>query len=515
MKVTEVFAGRKRILCSTAEKSASEKRAIAALERAGFRAGQSDIEPLVLSDCSETYRVTGPTGAAVLKMMPPPVCAISARVQRFLELRGIELPAILWSDFQLGAIVYEDAGNSSCPASSDEAELFAIARYLAKLHAACRIPREQAAMQFPDLAAGGVPLACELAAQIVHNSTGLQRSLRRQVVDAACVLADWIEREECVLIVSDIKREHFRFRDGRPVLLDLEFCSFADVPPANLATLLGFPGQFWPPLSDALKERVLIHYAAAVRELTGKAIDLDRLRRSVAAAECLLSLRLTREGAPAGGMIRERPLRVSASSGFSVESELGRACFEMLTSRLQRPDCLRVADLGCGEGIALAHMRESWPQHHCFGLDLMPGSEARPCVLADAKLLPFPDLSLDIALAVQLLQYVRDKLAFLAEVYRALKPGGLAVFAMTEHFLPQSGFDPPLSLVMESSHPPEAFQCYAQRRVGRRLVTSFALIRVSDDLQFRWTYTGAKPFQMNGDTLPYLQSQYQPRPSSD
>ncbi len=99
----------------------------------------------------------------------------------------------------------------------------------------------------------------------------------------------------------------------------------------------------------------------------------------------------------------------------------------------------RVLDVGCGPGFYCAELLdEVGPEGSIVGLDSsapMLALAARRCEgrrnvgfdEADATSLPVADASFDAAVCVQVLEYVPDVLAAVAELYRALQPGGRAV----------------------------------------------------------------------------------------
>lgn len=99
----------------------------------------------------------------------------------------------------------------------------------------------------------------------------------------------------------------------------------------------------------------------------------------------------------------------------------------------------RVLDLGCGPGFyCLELLQEVGPDGYVVGLDSSPQMLAlaeRRCQghdnvelhEADATSLPVEDESFDAALTVQVLEYVADVPAALAELRRALRPEGRIV----------------------------------------------------------------------------------------
>jgi arsenite methyltransferase len=99
----------------------------------------------------------------------------------------------------------------------------------------------------------------------------------------------------------------------------------------------------------------------------------------------------------------------------------------------------RVLDIGCGPGFYCAELvAEVGAKGSVVGVDgsaSMLALAARRCEgaenvefqEADATSLPVPDSSVDRALSVQVLEYIAEPDAVLAEIYRALHPGGRIV----------------------------------------------------------------------------------------
>lgn len=89
----------------------------------------------------------------------------------------------------------------------------------------------------------------------------------------------------------------------------------------------------------------------------------------------------------------------------------------------------RALDLGAGQG-ALSHALKL-RGFDVTAADINTGQFRAPGVLC-AKLdlnkpLPFPDGDFDLVMAVEVLEHLESPRAFLREVYRVLRPGGLAV----------------------------------------------------------------------------------------
>ena len=99
----------------------------------------------------------------------------------------------------------------------------------------------------------------------------------------------------------------------------------------------------------------------------------------------------------------------------------------------------RILDVGCGPGFYCAELvEEVGPDGSILGVDSSPQMLAlaeRRCEAHDnvafaegaATALPVEDEAFDAALCVQVLEYMPDVPAVLAELHRALRPGGRVV----------------------------------------------------------------------------------------
>jgi SAM-dependent methyltransferase len=512
----------KRRRLSRVELRAARTHARAVLALAGWASGTCRLTPLSVSDLTQTYRVRAAGVSSILKMLPPSMAVSALQAQALLSARGIALPAVLWSDADRGAILYEDLGSAGLATAPNPDELERVVAYLARLHAAGVVEPAAAAEIVPAIAAHGWPTPAELAGRLLMQLRAETPAARRSLLDIAVTLAAWIG-DRPRIVVGDVKREHFRFRGGMPVLTDFELVTAWDVIPSNLATLLAFPGQFQPPIDEPLRRRLLQRYADEHDRLEHTTTDVERLDCAVRCAETLIGISVAAvadldpcaaPSSDAGAarppwMIRDRGLFTAASGLLSIEHELGPDLFDLLRSRLNVPHSLRILDLGCGDGKALAQIAYHWPQHRVVGLDRTIGSWRSRRVLGDAQALPVRSGSIDLLYGVQVLQYLPDKVACLADVHRVLAPGGLALFAMTEHFDGASAFVPPLVDMARSWSPGGVVRALAERRLGSRRVLTFALGRGLTDLVAVQRLVGVQEHSPGTvDPHPYLQSLY-------
>jgi SAM-dependent methyltransferase len=97
----------------------------------------------------------------------------------------------------------------------------------------------------------------------------------------------------------------------------------------------------------------------------------------------------------------------------------------------------RVADVGAGRGHFSYLMGEFLrskgiePRDHVFPCDLIPesfeyGTLECQRIHGDGRL-PFADASLDAAISIEVIEHVEDQFAFLRELARVVKPGGLVI----------------------------------------------------------------------------------------
>lgn len=116
--------------------------------------------------------------------------------------------------------------------------------------------------------------------------------------------------------------------------------------------------------------------------------------------------------------------------------------FDLILMQLPQHHRTQILDVGCGTGCNIQKLN-SHGYNNVIGLDISQAAlrfcqtqNVKKTVCGDVILLPFPDNSFDMSLALDLIEYVQDDLAALKELARILKPGGsLVIFAPAYKFL--------------------------------------------------------------------------------
>lgn len=115
---------------------------------------------------------------------------------------------------------------------------------------------------------------------------------------------------------------------------------------------------------------------------------------------------------------------VTSHGGFNASWQRHLACYALTAPFLGDGT---VMDLGCGTGHARGHLEP----HPSVGVDLDRGAlvgQGRPTVRADMRALPFRRGGFGAVACIHAIEHVPDPERVVAEVSKAVQPGGTAVF---------------------------------------------------------------------------------------
>jgi len=117
----------------------------------------------------------------------------------------------------------------------------------------------------------------------------------------------------------------------------------------------------------------------------------------------------------------------------------------------------KVLEIGCGRGFYLKTLKSIWPDLKVTGIDLNQkyldkarnflGNLSVQLIKADATALPFDNKTFDRVIASEVLEHILDDKKAIAEMYRVLKPGGIAMVTVPNKNYPL--FWDPLNWILE------------------------------------------------------------------
>lgn len=92
---------------------------------------------------------------------------------------------------------------------------------------------------------------------------------------------------------------------------------------------------------------------------------------------------------------------------------------------------IKILDTGCGTGMLLKELEALGV---CYGIDISQRAVdfckqrgIGNILIADAANIPYPDNTFDVALALDVIEHIKDDEEALKEIYRVLKPQGMAI----------------------------------------------------------------------------------------
>jgi SAM-dependent methyltransferase len=197
------------------------------------------------------------------------------------------------------------------------------------------------------------------------------------------------------------------------------------------------------------------------------------------------------------------------------EKEAGADHFIDIASREQAVEGLRFAgradgvvlEVGISSGYLLPMLRQAYPDGLVIGADLQRDVSASfhrrdpsfPLMQFDLTACPLPDASVDVFVALNVLEHIQDDAQAMREIYRILKPGGIAILevpagawlfdiydSMLNHYrrYSMSGL---LRLVRQAG-----LQPLWRSHLGFFLFPGFAAVKLLNRLQYREDPAGAR-----------------------
>jgi SAM-dependent methyltransferase len=148
-----------------------------------------------------------------------------------------------------------------------------------------------------------------------------------------------------------------------------------------------------------------------------------------------------------------------------------------LLSELPGPAPTFALDLGCGDGNTLPLLRERWPELPVLGADLDPaaleaarGAPYVGLVVADAHRLPLRAASVEFVWCCATLGLLTDARRALAELARALRPGGRAlIVTATQRWVLRLHWPPELRSTLGGARPEPWAAPICDAEIGREL----------------------------------------------
>lgn len=94
-----------------------------------------------------------------------------------------------------------------------------------------------------------------------------------------------------------------------------------------------------------------------------------------------------------------------------------------------------ILEIGCSSGFMLAKMQKAFPKANLIGADVVHEPLIRlsnslpdiPIMRFDLVNCPFPDNCIDVVVMLNVLEHIEDDLTAIRQIYRILKPGGVAI----------------------------------------------------------------------------------------
>jgi ubiquinone/menaquinone biosynthesis C-methylase UbiE len=190
-----------------------------------------------------------------------------------------------------------------------------------------------------------------------------------------------------------------------------------------------------------------------------------------------------------------------------IERRLMRGFFAALSDALPREQPATVLEVGVGEGEISAKLRSRYPGSHIVGIDLHDESLAAEWqmrgfvgVYADIHRLPFPPMTFDLVMAIEVLEHVDDPAAALAELVRVSR--GRLVLSVPREPIWRVANMARGKYLADLGNTPGHVQHWSRRSFAALVESQLEVVSVSTP--FPWTMIEARPhgIRPNGSGLP-------------
>ena len=116
---------------------------------------------------------------------------------------------------------------------------------------------------------------------------------------------------------------------------------------------------------------------------------------------------------------------------------------DWLAGRLAGHEVRDALDVGAGDGVGMVKVAKRYPESRVRGLDLLPERVADmrerglDAVEGNAQAMPFESESFDLVTCLHVLEHCPAPCTAMAELYRVLRPGGVALVIVPRESVPQ------------------------------------------------------------------------------
>lgn len=135
-------------------------------------------------------------------------------------------------------------------------------------------------------------------------------------------------------------------------------------------------------------------------------------------------------------MVENKPATVDEILSYELDPAFARRA-KIIFENLELNGREKVLEIGCGRGFYLKTLKSVWPGLDVTGVDLnrkhldkakdyLGDLEVR-LIKEDATRLPFEDRTFDRVIATEILEHIPDDQKAISEMYRVLRPGGIAM----------------------------------------------------------------------------------------